>query len=65
MQEILLKIRYFERGGSKNLKKNNLIFLLNPVAFSFNGQNYQQQKGPGTIDKLLSGYKTSSEKLLY
>ena len=51
MQEIFLKIRYFERGGSKNLKKINLIFLLNPVPF--NGQNYQQQKGPGTSDKLL------------
>ena len=43
MQEVLLKIRYFERGLSKTLKK---LFLLNPVPF--NGQNYQKQKGPGT-----------------
>ena len=27
MQEILLKIRYFERGLSKNLNKVNFIYL--------------------------------------
>ena len=31
MQEILLKIRYFERGLSKGLKKVNFIFLSNPI----------------------------------
>ena len=48
MQEVLLKIRYFERGLSKTLKK---LFLLNPVPF--NGQSYQKQKGPGTSDQSL------------
>ena len=33
MQEILLKIRYFERGLSKSIKKINSIFL-NPVPFN-------------------------------
>ena len=50
MQEIILKVGYFERGFSKSLKKGNFIFL-NPVPF--NGQYYQKQKGPGTSDQLL------------
>ena len=48
MQEIILKIRYFERGLSKSLKKSALFFLPNPV--HFHGQSYQKQKGPGTSD---------------
>ena len=51
MQEILLKIRYFERGLAKSLKKVSLIFLANPVIF--NGQSYQKQKGSGTSDQSL------------
>ena len=51
MQEILFKIRYFERAYQKALKKLTLFFLLNPVPF--NGQSYQKQKGPGTSDQLL------------
>ena len=46
MQEIILKVRYFERGLSKSLKKGNFIFFSNPVPF--NRQNYQKQK---TIDE--------------
>ena len=46
MQTILLKVRYFERGLSKSLKKGNFIFFSNPVPF--NRQNYQKQK---TIDE--------------
>ena len=49
MQEILLKIRYFERGLSKHLDKIlTLFFLLNPAPF--NGQSYQKQKQPGISD---------------
>ena len=51
MQEIILEIRYFERGLSESLKKVTLFYLSNPV--SFNGQNYQKQKGPGNSDQLL------------
>ena len=49
MQEILLKIRYFENDYQKTFKKLTLLFLLNPVAF--NGQSYQKQKEPGTSDQ--------------
>ena len=49
MQEILLKIRYFERGLSKTLR-DNFIFPSNPVLF--NGKTYQQ-KGSGTSDQSL------------
>ena len=51
MREILLKIRYFERGLSESLKKNNFIFFWNPVPF--NGQSYQEQKELGTSDQSL------------
>ena len=50
MQEIVLKVRYFERGLSKSLKKVNFFFF-NRVPF--NGQNYQKQKVIGTSDQLL------------
>ena len=61
MQEILLKIRYFERGFIKNSKKLNLFFLSNPVPF--NGQNYQKQKGPGTSDKSLFRLRNKFRKI--
>ena len=51
MQEILLKIKCFERGLLKNLKKVNFIFSFEPSPF--NGQNYEKQKGPGTSDQSL------------
>ena len=61
MQEILLKVRYFERGLSKNLKKSTLFFLLNPVPF--NAQNYQKKKGPGTSDQLLFKLQNKFRKI--
>ena len=45
MQEILLKIRYTERGLSKTFLKVNFVFSFKP--------SYQKQKGPGTIDLSL------------
>ena len=52
-QEILLEMRYFERGLSKSLNKNTLFFLLNPLtkiplffllnSAPFNGQSYQKR----------------------
>ena len=44
MQEIILKIKYFERGLSKSLENVNFVFLLNPVPW--NGQDYENQKEP-------------------
>ena len=46
MQQILVKLRYFEIGFSKTFKNINFIVSSNPV--SFNGQSYQKQKSPGT-----------------
>ena len=51
MREILLKIRYFERGLPKTFKKLTLFILSSPVPF--NGQSYQKQYGPGTSDQSL------------
>ena len=33
MQEIILKVRYFEKGLSKSLKKGNFIFPFEPSPF--------------------------------
>ena len=51
MQEVLFKIRYFERGLSKSLEKSTLFSLSNPVPF--NGENYQKQKGSETSNQSL------------
>ena len=61
MYESILKIRRFERGLSKSLKKLTLVFLLNPV--SFTGQDYQK-KEPELVTS-RSSCKKSSEKFLY
>ena len=61
MQEILLEIRYFERGLSKSLKKVNFFSLLNPVPF--NEQSYQKQKGPETSDQLLLRLQNKFRKI--
>ena len=51
MQEILLKIRYFERELSKTPLKSQFFSPPNPVPF--NVQSFQKQKGPGTSDQSL------------
>ena len=61
MQDIILKIRYFERGLSGSLKKVNFIFLSNPVPF--NGQSYQKQKGSGTSDQSLFRLQNKLRKI--
>ena len=48
MQEIILKVRYFERGLLKALKNSNFFFLSKSVPF-----NRQKQKGPATSDQSL------------
>ena len=61
MQEIILKVRYFERGLSKSLKKVTLFFLLNPVPF--NGQNCKKQKGSGTSGQSFFRLQTKFRKI--
>ena len=51
MREILLKVRYFERGLSKALKESTFFLLSNSVPF--NGKICQKQKRPGTSDLSL------------
>ena len=63
MQKFLLKLRYFGSGLLKALKKLTLFFLSSPVPF--NGQSYKNQKEPELEISHSSGYKTSSEKILY
>ena len=62
MQEILLKIVYFERGLSNSLKKLTLFFLSKPVPF--NGQDYEKHKGPGTSDQFLYRLQNKFRKIL-
>ena len=57
MQEILLKVRYFERL-SRTLKN---FFLSNPVPS--NGQSYQKQKGSGTSDQSLFSTQNKFRKI--
>ena len=61
MQEIPLKIRYFERRLTKTFKKVNFFFLSNPI--TFNGHNYQKQKGPGTSDQSVFRLKNKFKKI--
>ena len=61
MQEIILKVRYFDRGLSKSLKKVTSFVLSNAVPF--NRQNYQKQKGRGTSDQLLFRLRNKFRKI--
>ena len=61
MQEILLKIRYFERDYQKPLKKLTLFFLSNPVPF--NGPSHQKQKELGTSGRWLFRLRNKFSKI--
>ena len=61
MQQILFKIRYFERAMSKRLKKVNFIFSFEPSPF--NGQSYQKQKWSGTSDQSLFRLQNKFRKI--
>ena len=61
MQEILLKVRYFERVLSKTLKKVSYILSSKPTPF--NGQNYQKQKGSGTSNQSLFRLQNKFRKI--
>ena len=64
MQEILLKIRYFERGLSKSLQKVNFIFsFLSFFPVLFNGQSYLKQKRPGTKEQSLFRLQNKFRKI--
>ena len=63
MQEILLKIKYFERGLSKTLKKVNFIFSFEPSTFKWT--KLSKKKGLELVTSRYLDYKTSSQEFLY
>ena len=64
MQEILVKIRYFERGLSKAFKKVNFIFFFPTQSFLMDKAIKNKRKLELVTSPSL-GYETSSEKFLY
>ena len=58
MQEIPLKVIYFERGLSKSLKKGIFFSLLNPVLPI--DKTIKNKRGLKLVTSRSSGYKTSS-----
>ena len=63
MQEILLRIRYSERGLSNTFIKVNFNFSFEPSPL--NRQRYKKQKRLELVTTHSSGYKISSQKVLY
>ena len=61
MQEILLRIRYFERALPKSLKKVYFIFFFK--SSPFNGQSYLKEKRPGTSDQSLFRLQNKFRKI--
>ena len=64
MQEIILKIGYFERGLSKSLKKVNIYFFFWTQSLLMD-KVIQIKKGLELVTSCSLGYKTSTEKFLY
>ena len=64
IQEILLKIRYFERGLLKSLKKVNLFFFFRTQSFLMD-KVIKNERGLELVTSCSSSYKTGSEKFLY
>ena len=64
MLEILLKIRYFERGLTKTFKKVNFIFFF-PTQFLLMDKIIENKRGLELVTSPSSGYKTSLKKFLY
>ena len=61
MHENILKVRYFERGLSKTLKKVTSFFLPNPIPF--NRQNYQKQNETATSEQPLFRLRNKFRKI--
>ena len=64
MQEIILKIGYFERGLSKSLKKVNIYFFFWTQSLLMD-KVIKIKKGLELVTSCSLGYKTSTEKFLY
>ena len=57
------KVRYFEEGLSKSLKKVNFIFLSNPVPLM--DKVIKNKSGLELVPSRSPGHETSSEKFFY
>ena len=64
MLEIILKIRHFERGLPKSVKKSQLFFFFQ-TQFLLVDKVIKNKRGLETSSKKISGNKTSSEKFYY
>ena len=64
MEEIILKIRYFERGLSKSLKNVKFIFFFRTQPLLM-GMIMKEKRSLKLMTGRSSGYKTSSEKVPY
>ena len=67
MQEILLRMRYFERRLSKTFKIVNFIFSFEPSPFKW--KSYDKKKGFGTshqsLFRLQNKFKKISLSVIY
>ena len=64
MQEILLKIRYFERRLSKGLKKVNFIFSFKPSPFKWTWTELCKTKvGLELVTSRSSGYENKFKNI--
>ena len=61
MEEILLKIRYFEGGLLKSFKKVNVIFSFKPSPFQWT--KLSKTKGPGTGNQSLFRLQNKFRKI--
>ena len=61
MQEVLLKVRYFERGLSKTPKKVNFIFSSETSPFQW--RKLSKTKGPGTSAQSLFRLQNKLRKI--
>ena len=64
MQEILLKVRYFESALSETFKKVNFIFSFQPSPFLMD-KVIKNKRDLELVTSPYSGYKTISQKFLY
>ena len=60
MQEIILEVKYFERGLSESLTKGNFIFSFEPSHFQYT--KLSKKKRPGISDQSLFRLRNKSRK---
>ena len=64
MQEVLLKIRYFERALSESLKKISFYFFFQTQS-RLTDKVMKNKRSLELVTRCSSGYKTKSEKFFH